>query len=224
MVRLAIVAALLYAGVVWADTTYVIIGEQYGGNCIPFQGLEHDAMRCQLLYFQQELNVAGKVTSFSLNNGYEQGYFYNVKVKLCNTDVYQLSSHFADNYGGNAPTTILTAPALLYGNGEWGAWYPFASSSPFCYYNTGNLLIEFTWNGDNGQQISSHTSEVGGGGRVWAASETAPNGTMENSFMYARIGFIPFRLQGNLLSPVGEEFWPGGASQAISWTVAPKNF
>jgi hypothetical protein len=181
-------------------------------------------MRCQMVYFQQELNVAGKVTSFSLKNSYTQGYFYNVKVKLCNTGVNQLSSHFADNYGGNAPATVLTAPVMLVGSGQYETWYPFVCSAPFCYYNTGNLLIEFTWNGDNGNDVDFYTTENGGGGRVWTGSDTASNGTPENVFMYARVGFIPFRLQGNLLSPDGGELWPGGASRAISWTVAPEDF
>gem|GEM_PF-5776164 len=224
MARLTVVAALLCAAVCWADTTYVIIGERYGGSVLPFYGDVCDAMRCQMVYFQQELDVAGKITSFSLNNSWTQGYFYDVKVKMCNTDVYQLSSHFADNYGGNAPTTVLTEPVMLVGSGQYETWYPFECSAPFCYYNTGNLLIEFTWNGDNGHDVDFYTTENGGGGAVWTDSDTASNGTPSNTFMYARVGFVPFRLQGNLLSPVGRELWPGGTSRIISWTVAPKDF
>jgi hypothetical protein len=193
---------------------------------VPFYGEVCDAMRFQQLYPQPDLNVAGRIVSVAVYDwGDLQGYFYDAHVRLCATRTNQLASEFHANYGGNEPTVVFSNPSLRVANGQSQTWFPFVCSAPFFYLNRDNLLVEVTWHGDNGHNVGLYKTGTGGGGRVWANSDSATIGQGEPSEnMYARVGFLPFRLTGSLLSPNGGETWPGESSRVFVWTVTPKNF
>jgi hypothetical protein len=223
-VVLVIVAAVIAIG--FADTTYVVIGDPVGWNAVPFGGEHWNEMRCQLLYLQPELSLAGRVVSFSLFSDYSgSGHFYNAKVKLCNTTVGALSATFEDNYGGNIPAVVLSAPSLAVPPNPDDSWSRFDCAVPFYYDNNSNLLAEITWRGSDVSDVPMSTSMIGAGlRRVWTDDDSGVTGDPENMCMYARFGFFPYRLNGRLLTPNGGELWAGGDTESISWSVSPRNF
>jgi hypothetical protein len=178
-----------------------------------------------MLYLQPQIQLAGRVVSVSLyDNGNEPSYFYNVRVKLCNTPAPTLTSDFNDNYGGGGPVAVFSSPALHVGTGVPETWFTFPCSEDFWYYNTDNLLAEVLWRDDDGVTVPMIDNAPGAYRLMWAGSDSASQGTPENvAGMHMRLGILASEFSGRVVSPNGGELWKSD-SQSILWSIQPRSF
>jgi hypothetical protein len=214
MTRVAL-CVLILAGLSIADTTWVVIGEQYQLSNVPFY--DWGAMRCQFLYKSSELGQRGRISALAMDHSYgggDSGAFFNVRVKLCHTSKDTLDSTFASNF------TVLSSSSLDVGTGAPGWWY-FPLDTEFFYDNQYNLLLEVTWRDCGGTGVWVY-GDYHWNRTCYAFSDTALQG--DGYYLNrVRIGITP-TYQGRLLSPNGGEYWAGGDTESISWTVYPKSF
>ncbi|MCU0611031.1 MAG: hypothetical protein MUE60_04475 [Candidatus Eisenbacteria bacterium] len=105
---------------------------------------------------------------------YNHGTFNDAQVLLCHTPVSQLTATYADNYGGNTPQTVFAVPTLNIGwtNNEWEG---LVFDTPFAYDGLQNLIVEFRWDGDDGNSVYNWGWYPEGGNRVLDGS--APSAT-----------------------------------------------
>lgn len=169
------------------DTVEVIIGSPYIGNVIPFWGQSYNACRFQVLFYQTEINISGNIIKFAFmpsSSGFVTGDYYRVKVLFCHTSVSQLSASFDLNYTGNTPVEVLSAETLTVG-GAQNVWMDLPVDFP--YNNLDNLLVEITWSGDAGTNIALWRTSESVPRRLYAWSDQATTGTLQNTGNYVRL-------------------------------------
>jgi hypothetical protein len=220
-----VILALAVASAVYADTTYYYIGA-YNDTASdpPFAGGADNSTRCQLLIMRSEVARRGRIASFAMQafTNFDSERFDSLRILVCPTPIENVTSNFQDNYGGNTPTTILSVPSR-YMTAQRQQWNVFDATVPFYYGDSQNLLVEIKWLGDDDRD-APHA--IGGGitgnRMLLAPADTATTGTIER-FMRTRIG-ITDRYLGSLLAPNGNEFWAGGDTQMITWSIDPKDY
>jgi hypothetical protein len=171
-----------------------------------------------------ELNHKGRISSVALNTANViRGTYYEVVVKMCLTSIGELDSFFANNYTGHTPVTYLQVPSLLVGKETADVWYVVPCSTELFYHNDHNLVVEFTWHGDDNLSVPVHCYQVSEYRQLGAASDTASHGGRTRWNQYMRFGFTPWN-HVRQLSPVGGEMWAGGDSHAVTWSVDPRDY
>jgi hypothetical protein len=198
-----LLASCILAVPVFADTTWVVCGTPAAINQVPFCGHSTDAMRFQVLYLQNELNLSGEIVAFGLAASDNQpAEFDNVRISLCHTGRTNLDSVFANNYDGNTPKLVFQADSLRFGAAD--TWFCFPCS--FAYNNTANLLFELQWRGDAGSNVDCFRSDTGPlQRRAWkVGNDTAAVGQTDNvQAYYARLGFLPGGMAEGGVLPAG---------------------
>jgi hypothetical protein len=178
---------LIQQGSSWRDTVEVIIGTPAMGNVIPFWGASHDACRFQVLFYQSEINTSGTIIKLALlpsSQGFVTGTYYNVHVYFCYTHSTELVSTFDLNYTGNTPVEVLTEDTMTVG-GAQNAWMDWEVN--FAYNNTDNLLVEITWEGDDGTNVAFWRTSEAVPRRLYAWDNQATSGTLQNTGNHARL-------------------------------------
>jgi hypothetical protein len=178
---------LIQQGRSWRDTVEVIIGTPAMGNVIPFWGASHDACRFQVLFYQSEINTSGTIIKLALlpsSQGFVTGTYYNVHIYFCYTHSTQLVSTFDLNYTGNTPVEVLTADTMTVG-GAQNVWMDWEVN--FAYNNTDNLLVEITWEGDDGTSVAFWRTSEAVPRRLYAWDDQATSGTLQNTGNHARL-------------------------------------
>jgi hypothetical protein len=134
---------------------------------------------------------------------YNHGIFYNSFILACHTTVSELESTFDRNYSGNVPETVMSVNPLVL---QWvnNQWHGLAFARPFSYNGTDNLILEYRWQGDDGNSVYDRGFYTVGNRACDARSSTAPRGTPRNYMPRHRIFYSltgikepePFRLPG----------------------------
>ncbi len=119
----------------------------------PFYGSSPSQLKFQTLYKRYDIDFKGLISKIYFKSSTTQSgaTFNSFTVKFYNTSVSSLSSTFANNYGSNKPVTVFSKSLTL--NTVSGQWIEIDVDDKFYYNNTQNLLIELTWNGDNGRNV-----------------------------------------------------------------------
>ncbi|MBM3322217.1 hypothetical protein FJY69_01865 [candidate division WOR-3 bacterium] len=110
---------------------------------------------------------------------YNHGIFYNAFILACHTTVTELESTFDRNYSGNVPETAMaTSPLVL----QWlnNHWHGLEFTRPFSYNGVDNLILEYRWQGDDGNSVYDRGFYTSGNRACDARSSTAPRGTPRN--------------------------------------------
>ncbi len=203
--KYAATALLVLVGILFADTTWVEVGNAHRMNAVPFWGQTYNAFRSQSLYYQSEIDQPGNIIAIGLcSPPTAPAAYYNVSVRLCHTTLDNLSTRFDSNYVGNTPEKVFEAETLLVGTGQSQAWYYF--SSAWDYNNEDNLIVEITWRGDAGTNISFYRNPLGHDyRRLFAYDDTASFGFRDTvNGNYIRFGFAPTGIAGpHRLPPAG---------------------
>jgi hypothetical protein len=117
---------------------------------------------------------------------YNHGIFNNAYIYACHTTVTELESTFENNYSGHSLKAAMTADSL---NLVWvnGQWHTLAFDDPFDYNGGENLILEFRWEGDDGNSVYDLGYYTSGNRAVNATSSTAPTGVPRNYMPRMRI-------------------------------------
>ncbi len=117
---------------------------------------------------------------------YDHGIFYNSLILACHTSVGELESTFDRNYTGNVPETVMSANPLVL---QWvnNQWHGLAFNRPFSYNGIDNLILEYRWQGDDGNSVYDRGFYTVGNRACDARSSTAPRGTPRNYMPRHRI-------------------------------------
>lgn len=187
--RKTVLLALAIAAVAFADTTYVVIGTPDRANVVPFWGQTYDAFRLQWLYYAAEIGQPGRIVSVGVRaTSSEVGRYNNLRLLLCHTNISQLTTDFAANYAGNAPTLCFAADTIVGApQNEW-----FTLPADFEYDNTKNLIVEFRWRGDEGVNVPLYRREVQHDRRrLFAYDDSAAQGFVDSvPGNHIRLGFV----------------------------------
>jgi hypothetical protein len=176
---LAVVATLgpMIAPAAAEDSGKVVTLEsRAAGNRAPWRGGGGDGMRFQCLWLQSSINYAGHVNmiEFDYYSGTFPATFNNCKILLCHTTKTALEATFANNYTGNTPVQVFSGTETLSGSG----WIDcHITPNTFNYNNTNNLLMEISWNGDNGRDIYMYRAS-GTSRRMYSYTYNASSGTV----------------------------------------------
>jgi hypothetical protein len=117
---------------------------------------------------------------------YDHGTFYNALILACHTTVTELESTFDHNYSGNVPDTAMAVSPLVL---DWvnDQWHGLAFNHPFAYNGTDNLILEYRWQGDDGNSVYDRGFYTSGNRACDVRSSTAPQGTPRNYMPRQRI-------------------------------------
>lgn len=138
-----------------AEEVEVIIGSADSTLRVPFDGVNHDYYRFQVLYLASEIGNPGRITRLSLMPSADSGTFNNFTVKMASVSRAELDKNFAANYETSTPHQVYYASSLEYYHLS-DQWFELPLSSTFDYDTTSNLLVEFTWKVDNGKTVRSY--------------------------------------------------------------------
>lgn len=182
---LLVVTAISAPAAAEATGKVVTIGTQVTGNLVPWRG-SGSSMRFQCLWLQKDIDYAGYINAieFMYSSGSSSGAFNNCRVWLCHTTKKDLDYIFDNNYTGNTPVKVLDELSLVLSGTSWidvGI-----NANTFNYNNRDNLLMEVRWKGDSGNNIYCKTYNVFGG-RCWATSDVATQGTVLDDGQYIRL-------------------------------------
>jgi hypothetical protein len=189
---------LLLCMVVIAPAITIYCGTTSMGYTIPFEGTYYDECRLQILFLKGQLTTSGTISeiAFKVQADGSSGMFQHGNVKLCHTDQNSVDSNFESNYGGFSPITTLSNADIPVA-GIAGAWVPLEFSLPFAYSNSHNLLVDLSWEGDNGVEVPVFAWNPAGLNRhVYAEDLTSPIGTTGQLSYYMR-----FIISGTAVEP-----------------------
>jgi len=133
----------------------------------------------------------------------------------------QLTTVFADNYDGNTPETVHSVASL---DLDWtnGTWHDLLFDTPFLYNGMDNLIIEWLWEGDEGQDVYVSGWYPPGGSRVLdGGSVGSTTGLLRDYSNRLRVHFANLDLVGTIEGgalvlnwstiPAAQEYWVYGA-------------
>ncbi|NIT37098.1 MAG: hypothetical protein GTN49_11475 [candidate division Zixibacteria bacterium] len=187
-------ALVLAASGAVATGVHIVGGTPNSANTYPFYG-GFSAFRWQTMWFQTELREAGPVIKIEWQmrsaSGGQGGTYRNCDILLCITSLWAVTSTFANNYAGNTPVNVFKGTYVLPASSA-NQWVTIVEPKNFTYNNTGNLLIEVSWQGATaGTNFFKYrsTSTPPSPGRVWnTKSKTATTGTVSARYhQYGRI-------------------------------------
>jgi len=110
---------------------------------------------------------------------YNFGTFHNARIFACHTSVSELESTFVNNYAGNTPVAALALDSLVL---RWqnDQWQSLVFNYPFAYNGSDNLILEYRWQGDDGNSAYDRGFYTTGNRACDARSSTIPKGTPRN--------------------------------------------
>jgi hypothetical protein len=168
----------------------------YGINVYPWY-YYYSGFRHQHLYLGSEIGRGGRITQLALFKTYYTytATFPNVSVKLCTTSVSNLTSTFANNYGGNTPIWVFHQNSGFVRGGSANMWDTVDLTTPFEYNNSSNLIVEVVWQGSaSGTYPGSWYNNYGGTRRAGAynITDTLVSGANYTDYCFynIRIGFV----------------------------------
>jgi hypothetical protein len=110
------------------------------------------------------------------SDSFDHGTFRNFRILACHTSKVELESTFANNYTGNTPE-IVTSRETLVVSWQNNQWSGFGFDPKFAYNGSDNLILEFRWQGDDGNAAYDRGWYTPGNRAVDGRSLTAPKGT-----------------------------------------------
>jgi len=207
-----LVCGLVVFAVLFGDTTDVTLNNPVYGNVIPFWGSSYPAVRFQTIYYQNQINMAGRIVRFAfMPTTTISGVYNNFRFYLCHTTQTELSSTFNTNYSGNTPLLVIDSATFTV-NGVAQQWLEWPIS--FDYNNTANLLIEVCWRGSNSMNVPLYVEWLTGSKRVFnLGNDSAPSGSVDYVVYYAKLSIEG--LTGT------EEVVIGNSLEAARFVVSP---
>jgi hypothetical protein len=120
------------------------------------------------------------------SDSFDHGVFRNFGIYACHTPVVELESTFENNYAGNTPKSAMTRDTLVV---QWqnSQWSGFGFDPRFDYNGADNLILEFRWQGDDGNAAYDRGWYTPGNRAVDGRSLTAPKGTPRDYMPRLRI-------------------------------------
>jgi hypothetical protein len=150
------------------------------GNRCPFSGAINDQAHMQQLYTPSQIGAEGKIVRISFNRSAgitETGSYNNFRISMAHTDLGALTTTYANNYNGFL-TEVLPTQDIFVNSSNSDTWIHFDLNGNFTYDMSHNLLVDITWNGDDGNDVYIQR-EVVTGARVYDYAGGA-TGTIEN--------------------------------------------
>lgn len=137
-------------------------------------------------------NAARELLALSMYADSGSGTYYNMRISLTHTAVTNLSTTFADNYGGNQPTQIFSQSAFPI---DGANWRQIIFDTPFDYNGTDNLLIEIRWQSGRGT-VPTGATEEDGWKRTLMGAVNASTGTLQDYRNVFRFFFSEHEISG----------------------------
>ena len=130
---------------------------------------------------------------------------------MVHTDVDHVVKEFETNYGGNTPDSVFFTVSRDFGTGTVGDWDTINLQTPFEYNGVDNLLVEVTWNGQDGGDgdciVQYGFSPDGTHRRTWQWNWQATSGFRTDNCSYNTL--IGFEGSGIVeVGPVGAKRLP----------------
>jgi hypothetical protein len=122
------------------------------------------------------------------SDSFDHGVFRNFRILACHTSKVELESTFENNYAGSTPIVVASRDTLVV---QWqnNTWSGFGFDPGFAYDGSVNLILEFRWQGDDGNAAYDRGWYTPGNRAVDGRSLTVPQGTPRNYMPRLRIHY-----------------------------------
>jgi len=139
-----------------ATATWLAPVVDTGGNTLgsvyPWCGIAANSGRMQFLVPAGDLARGGTIAKIGLAIRSGAAVYHNVTVKLAHTQAAALQSDFAANRASAGPQSTVYGPLSVDTEAQRvGSLLPLPLSAPFSYDGQSHLLVEVSWNGDDGR-------------------------------------------------------------------------
>ena len=163
---------------------HIVGGTPGAADHVPWGG-QDSACRFQCMWYQSEINEAGRVTKVEFQfRGYASGSppitFNNVDMLLCHSSLNALTNNFQNNYDGKTPVKVYSGNFKIPAGLNEKDWFIQCEPNNFTYNNKDNLLFEISWSRNTASLNTFFWLSISGQpGRLYAENnKTATTGVL----------------------------------------------